>query len=75
MAIFRRPAVLALLVIAVTGIAIAAWLAPLVAGIVVAGIAGAGFVLILPWVYKTSVHGPGYQYRDDSSPISRNHRR
>jgi hypothetical protein len=62
-------------VIVLVGLGIALWLAPLVAAILVAGLGGAAMLLVLPSVFKITVRGPGYQYRDDSSPVVRRRRR
>ena len=74
-AVRRHPGLLALLGVYLLGAGIAVWLAPVLGVIMLAALVLAGFVLLVvllwPSLLNTSLHGPGYQYRDESSSIAR----
>jgi hypothetical protein len=74
-AVRRHPGVVTLFVVVLVGAGIALWLAPFLGAILLAGLAVAVFVLVVPSLTRTTVEGPGYQYRDKSSPIVRDKRR
>ena len=67
----RDPVLLVLLVIYVIGAGIALWLAPVLGAILLAALGFVGVMLLLPSLLNIGLHGPGYQYRDESSPIVR----
>ena len=74
-ALRRHPVLSALLVVYLIGAGIALWLAPLLGGLMLAALGLVGFLLLLPSLLNIDLHGPGYQYRDESSPIVRRKRR
>jgi hypothetical protein len=74
-ALRRHPVLSALLVVYLLGAGIALWLAPLLGGIMLAALAVVGSLVLLPSLLNIGLHGPGYQYRDESSPIVRRKRR
>ncbi len=73
-ALRRHPVLNALLLVYLLGAGIALWLAPLLGGIMLAALALVGSMFLLPSLFNIDLHGPGHQYRDESSPIVRRKR-
>jgi hypothetical protein len=53
--------------VAVVAVALIGWWSPVLAGLLVIGLVMGVAVSFAPSGLDTEVHGPGYQYRDDSS--------
>ena len=74
-ALRRHPVLSALLLVYLLGAGIALWLAPLLGGIMLAALGVGGSLVLVPSLFAIDLHGPGYQYRDENSPIVRRKRR